>query len=92
MNINDIKKKQREFENKINKPEDRPPIDWTYYLDSSNFIRSVLAPSKYGEEISTYDDYEVREFCRKHDLHSDTDIIQFAIDNTEFTINGLFGL
>lgn len=68
------------------------PIDWCEMLDSSNFIKSVLAPSKYGEEIQTYDDYEVREFCRKHNLHNDEDIILFAIQNTEFTIEGLFGL
>lgn len=90
MDKNDVRRKKRELQNKIHKPEDRPPIDWCYYLDSSNFIRSVLAPSKYGKEIAQYDDYEVREFCRKFSLHTDTDIIQFAIDNTEFTINGLF--
>ena len=89
MNKSDIKRKQRELKNKINKPEDRPPVDWCYYLDSSNWIRSVLAPSQYGEYISELDDYEVREFCRKYDLHTDTDIIQFAIENTEFTINAI---
>ena len=89
MNINDVSKQTRELKNKIHKPEDRPPVDWCYYLDSSNFIRSVLAPSTFGEYISKLDDFEVREFCRKHSLHSDTDIIKFAIDNTEFTINAI---
>ena len=89
MDINDIKRKQRDLKNKIHKPEDRPPIDWCYYLDSSNFIRAVLAPSKYGEEIAQYDDLEIRFFCQKYDLHTDTDIIQFAIDNTEWTINSI---
>ena len=92
MDINNVKKQTRDLKNKIHKPEDRPPVDWCYYLDSSNFIRSVLAPSKYGEYVSKLDDFEVRVFCRQHSLHSDTDIIKFAIDNTEFTINGLFGL
>lgn len=92
MDINNVKKQTRDLKNKIHKPEDRPPVDWCYYLDSSNWIRSVLAPSTFGEYISKLDDFEVREFCRKFGLHSDTDIIKFAIDNTEFTINGLFGL
>ena len=92
MDINNVKKQTRDLKNKIHKPEDRPPVDWCYYLDSSNFIRSVLAPSTFGEYISKLDDFEVREFCREHDLHSDCDIIKFSMDNTEFTINGLFGL
>ena len=84
--------KSRKQMAQLSKVVNRKPIDWTEDLDSSNFIRSVLAPSTYGEEIATYDDFEVREFCRKHSLHSDTDIIQFAIENTEFTLEGLFGL
>ena len=81
--------KSRKQMAQLSKVVNRKPIDWTEDLDSSNFIRSVLAPTTLGEEIQTYDDFEVREFCREHDLHSDTDIIKFAIDNTEFTINAI---
>ena len=70
----------------------KKPVDWCEQLDSSNFIRSVLAPSKYGEYVSKLDDLEVRFFCRENNLHTDNDIIKFSIANTEFTINGLFGL
>ena len=89
MDINNVKKQTRDLKNKIHKPEDRPPVDWCYYLDSSNWIRSVLAPSTFGEYVSKLDDFEVREFCRKFGLHSDTDIIKFSMDNTEFTINAI---
>lgn len=70
----------------------KKPVDWCEMLDSSNFVRSVLAPSKYGEYVSKLDDLEVRFFCRENNLHSDNDIIKFSIANTEFTVNGLFGL
>ena len=63
MDINNVKKQTRDLKNKIHKPEDRPPVDWCYYLDSSNWIRSVLAPSTFGEYVSKLDDFEVREFC-----------------------------
>ena len=89
MDINNVKKQTRDLKNKIHKPEDRPPVDWCYYLDSSNFIRSVLAPTTLGEEIQTYDDFEVREFCRKHNLQSDEDIIKFAMEHMEWTINAI---
>ena len=81
--------KSRKQMAQLSKVVNRKPIDWTEDLDSSNFIRSVLAPSTYGEEIQTYDDFEVREFCRKHNLQSDEDIVKFAMDNTNWTINAL---
>ena len=87
-------KKARKLNNKVKEEFQlsKKPVDWCEKLDSSHFIKSVLAPSKYGQEIATYDDFEVREFCRKFGLHSDEQIIKFSIDNTEFTIEGLFGL
>lgn len=81
--------KSRKQMAQLSKVVNRKPIDWTEDLDSSNFIRSVLAPSTYGEEIATYDDFEVREFCRKHQLHSDEDIVKFAMEHMEWTINAI---
>ena len=87
-------KKVKKLNDKLKKEfmVNKKPVDYCEMLDSSNFIRSVLAPSKYGEYVSKLDDLENRFFCREHGLHSDNDIIKFSIANTEFTINGLFGL
>lgn len=81
--------KSRKQMAQLSKVVNRKPIDWTEDLDSSNFIRSVLAPTTLGEEIQTYDDFEVREFCRKHNLQSDEDIIKFAMEHMEWTINAI---
>ena len=56
------------------------------------FARAVLAPSKYGELVYQMDDFEFSLWLKEHGLHSNEQLIQFAIDNTEFTIKGLFGL
>ena len=87
-------KKVKHLNDKLKKEfmVNKKPVDWCEQLDSSNFIRSVLAPSKYGEYVSKLDDLEIRFFCRDFNLHTDSDIIKFSIANTEWTINGLFGL
>lgn len=81
MDINKVRKEIRDLQNIINPLQERPELDWTYYLDNSNFIRSVLFQSKYGQQVSTYSDLEVREFCRQHNLHTDIDIVEFTINN-----------
>lgn len=81
--------KSRKQMTQLSKVVNRKPIDWTEDLDSSNFIRSVLAPTTLGEEIQTYDDFEVRGFCRKNNLHSDEEIVQFAMNHMEWTINAI---
>ena len=56
------------------------------------FARAVLAPSKYGELVYQMDDFEFSLWLKEHGLHSNEQLIRFSIANTEFTINGLFGL
>ena len=56
------------------------------------FARAVLALSKYGELVYQMDDFEFSLWLKEHGLHSNEQLIRFSIENTEWTINGLFGL
>ena len=55
----------------------------------AGFARAVLAPSKYGELVYQMDDFEFSLWLKEHGFHSNEQLIQFAIENTEFTINAI---
>ena len=90
MDINSVKKKKRLLELALNPQIDRA-MDWTVYKDRTGFIKSLLSVTTYGEVIEDYDDEQLKDFCIKHNLVNDDDLVKFALANVQWDIEDLIG-
>lgn len=90
MDINSVRKKKRLLELTLN-PQIDKAMDWTKYKDRTGFIISLLGGTTYGEVVKDYDDEQLKDFCNKHHLVNDDDLVKFALKNSQWDIYNLIG-
>ena len=63
--------------------------DYCKYLDQNNFVKSCMGPTIYWDQVKDYDPIEILYFCKEHDLHSYEDVVKFAMEHTNWSVNAI---